>query len=111
MSNVSVPKIPLSNFECVHCGRIYHDADLCSSDDCPGNDIAMPELLNHWTVDEVAECLDGVGQELYRKLWSYIEATTDSEAPLAKVAWGDLTREHKVELIHAIQQEFPDDDI
>ncbi|WP_441769625.1 hypothetical protein, partial [Klebsiella pneumoniae] len=93
------------------CGRIYHDADLCSSDDCPGNDIAMPELLNHWTVDEVAECLDGVGQELYRKLWSYIEATTDGEAPLAKVAWGDLTREHKVELVHAIQQEFPDDDI
>lgn len=84
MSNVSVPKIPLSNFECVHCGRIYYDADLCSSDDCPGNDIAMPELLNHWTVDEVAECLDGVGQELYRKLWSYIEATTDGEAPLAK---------------------------
>ncbi len=77
----------------------------------PGNDIAMPELLNHWTVDEVAECLDGVGQELYRKLWSYIEATTDGEAPLAKVAWGDLTREHKVELVHAIQQEFPDDDI
>ncbi|WP_258315919.1 hypothetical protein, partial [Klebsiella variicola] len=71
----------------------------------------MPELLNHWTVDEVAECLDGVGQELYRKLWSYIEATTDGEAPLAKVAWGDLTREHKVELVHAIQQEFPDDDI
>ncbi|WP_226956450.1 hypothetical protein, partial [Klebsiella pneumoniae] len=99
MSNVSVPKIPLSNFECVHCGRIYYDADLCSSDDCPGNDIAMPELLN------------GVGQELYRKLWSYIEATTDGEAPLAKVAWGDLTREHKVELVHAIQQEFPDDDI
>lgn len=62
MSNVSVPKIPLSNFECVHCGRIYHDADLCSSDDCPGNDIAMPELLNHWTVDEVAECLDGWGK-------------------------------------------------
>lgn len=56
MSNVSVPKIPLSNFECVHCGRIYHDADLCSSDDCPGNDIAMPELLNHWTVDEVGLC-------------------------------------------------------
>nr|HEK7387570.1 hypothetical protein [Klebsiella quasipneumoniae] len=71
----------------------------------------MPELLNHWTVDEVAECLDGVGQELYRKLWSYIEATTDGGAPLAKVAWGDLTREHKVELVHAIQQEFPDDDI
>jgi hypothetical protein len=34
MDVTSVPKIPLSNFECVHCGRIYHDADLCSSDDC-----------------------------------------------------------------------------
>nr|QTX13779.1 hypothetical protein [Klebsiella pneumoniae] len=53
----------------------------------------------------------GWGKNFTEKLWSYIEATTDGEAPLAKVAWGDLTREHKVELVHAIQQEFPDDDI
>lgn len=49
--------------------------------------VQMPDLLNYWTVDAVAECIDGVGEELYRKLWSFITPETDGEnAPLAKVA-------------------------
>lgn len=28
--------------------------------------VQMPDLLNYWTVDSVAECIDGVGQELSR---------------------------------------------
>jgi hypothetical protein len=31
--------------------------------------IKMPGLLNYWSVDELAECLDGVGEELYKKLY------------------------------------------
>lgn len=50
-------------------------------------EVKMPDLFNYWTVDTVAECIDGVGEELYRKLWSFITPETDGEnAPLAKVA-------------------------
>lgn len=45
--------------------------------------VKMPKLFNYRTVDEVAECIDGVGEELYRKLWSFITSETDGEnAPL-----------------------------
>lgn len=43
--------------------------------------VQMPDLLNYWTVDSVAECIDGVGQELSRKLWSFVTA---DHSPLAK---------------------------
>ena len=33
----------------------------------------MPEGLEYWTLDEVAECLPGIGDSLYRKLWSLLE--------------------------------------
>ncbi|HBT4799499.1 TPA: hypothetical protein MB324_004105 [Klebsiella pneumoniae] len=78
----------------------------------------MPELLSYWTVDEVAECIDGVGEELYRKLWSFITPETDGEnAPLAKVAWDTFNDEEKRELVAAIEkeiekaldEEFPED--
>ncbi|WP_323129417.1 hypothetical protein [Klebsiella pneumoniae] len=110
MSNVPEQKKPIINFECEHCGRSYDNTDVCTSDDCPDNEIAMPDLLNYWTVDEVAECLDGVGDDLYRKLWSYITAETDGNPPLAKVAWEALTHEEKAEMVQAVEQEFPDGD-
>lgn len=110
MSKVPEQKKHVTNFECDHCGRSYDSNDVCISCDCSDNEIAMPDLLNYWTVDEVAECLDGVGDDLYRKLWSYITAETDSNPPLAKVAWEALTHEEKAELVLAVEQEFPDGD-
>ena len=32
----------------------------------------MPEGLKYWTADEVAECLSGIGPDLYRKLWQIL---------------------------------------
>tara|TARA_Y100001963_G_C6609998_1_gene366570 strand:- start:253 stop:528 length:276 start_codon:yes stop_codon:yes gene_type:complete len=32
----------------------------------------MPDGLTYWTADEVAECLDGIGQDIYRKLWNIL---------------------------------------
>ena len=34
----------------------------------------MPEGLEHWTADEAAECLSGIGPDLYRKLWDILSA-------------------------------------
>lgn len=74
-------------------------------------EVKMPDLFNYWTVDEVAECVDGVGQELYRKLWSFITPETDGKnAPLAKVAWETFTEEEKTKLAAAVNKEFPADD-
>jgi hypothetical protein len=36
----------------------------------------IPNGLQYWRPDEVAECLDGIGQDLYRKLW---QITSDLE--------------------------------
>ncbi len=34
--------------------------------------IKMPVTVEVWGVDSLAECLDAVGPELYRKLWSFV---------------------------------------
>ncbi|WP_446924931.1 hypothetical protein [Klebsiella pneumoniae] len=47
MSKVPEQKKHVINFECDHCGRSYDDTDVCTSDDCPDNEIAMPDLLNY----------------------------------------------------------------
>ena len=73
-------------------------------------EVKMPDLLNYWTIDAVAECIDGVGEELYRKLWSFITPETDGEnAPLAKVAWETFTDEERAKLAAAVAKEFPED--
>lgn len=37
----------------------------------------FPPMLEYWTADEVAECLDGLGNNLYIKLWSFVGAATN----------------------------------
>lgn len=70
----------------------------------------MPELLSYWTVDEVAECIDGIGSDIYRKPWSFITPETDGkDAPLAEVAWETFTDEEKAKVAAAIAKEFPED--
>ena len=41
----------------------------------------MPEGLKYWTADEVAECLNGIGPDLYRKLWEIL-AEAKNPTPL-----------------------------
>ncbi|EPJ5021519.1 hypothetical protein PVT16_004621 [Klebsiella pneumoniae] len=73
-------------------------------------EVKMPELLSYWTVDEVAECIDGIGSDIYRKLWSFITPETDGkDAPLAEVAWGTFTDEEKAKVAAAIAKDFPED--
>ena len=38
-------------------------------------------LFTVWTADQVAECLDGVPMELYRKLWNEIVPLQDGPNP------------------------------
>lgn len=93
-------------FICQHCGREYDDNTVCTADDCPGNEIVMPTLVEVWSVDSLAECLDGVGESLYGKLWSFVPA--DGETPKGKDVWNELTDDEKRELLEAISQEYPD---
>lgn len=43
--------------------------------------IKMPEGLTYWTADEVAECLSGIGPDLYQKLWDIL-AEAKNPTPL-----------------------------
>jgi len=39
--------------------------------------IELPQELESWTADEVAECLDGVPSSLYRRLWEILSEATN----------------------------------
>lgn len=67
----------------------------------------IPVIVEVWSVDSLAECLDAVGPELYRKLWSFVPA--EGESPKGKDIWHLLTEEEKRELVIAIKEEFPDE--
>lgn len=95
-------------FICQHCGREYEDATVCASDDCPGNEIKMPVLVEVWSVDSLAECPDAVGPELYRKLWSFVPA--EGESPKGKDIWHLLSEDEKRQLVDAVHSEFPDEE-
>lgn len=70
--------------------------------------VKMPVMVKVWSVDSLAECLDAVGPELYRKLWSFVPA--EGESPKGKDVWHLLTDEEKRELVAAVKEEFPDED-
>ncbi|MGM4557840.1 hypothetical protein NA972_21560 [Salmonella sp. NW184] len=68
----------------------------------------LPVIVEVWSVDSLAECLDAVGgPELYRKLWSFVPA--EGESPKGKDIWHLLTEEEKRELVVAVKEEFPDE--
>lgn len=46
-----------------------------------------PESLNHYSVDEVAECVSGITKETYAELWKALEEAED--AGTAKPLGGD----------------------
>lgn len=69
--------------------------------------VKMPELVRHWGVDSLAECLDGVGPELTKKLWSYVP--TEGDGPKGVEVWDQLTFEQQQELADAVYEEFPED--
>ncbi|AMQ09328.1 hypothetical protein C2N84_21850 [Salmonella enterica] len=68
----------------------------------------LPVIVEVWSVDSLAECLDAVEPELYRKLWSFVPA--EGESPKGKDIWHLLTEEEKRELVVAIKEEFPDEE-
>ena len=70
--------------------------------------IKMPVMVEVWSVDSLAECLDAVGPELYRKLWSFVPA--EGESPKGKEIWHLLSEDEKRELVGAVHSEFPDDE-
>ena len=66
------------------------------------------DLFDVWSPDDVAECMDGVSDDLYRRLWSLTKEvpslTAEDETPdcqfkraLAHV-WHHLTEREQVEL-------------
>ena len=67
--------------------------------------IKMPVTVEVWGL---AECLDAVGPELYRKLWSFVPA--EGVSPKGKDIWHLLSEDEKRELVDAVHSEFPDDE-
>lgn len=69
--------------------------------------IVPNSLFRVWSPDEVAECLDGVPQALYSRLWEFVAEYEDqprSEVPddfgrrcLARF-WGKLTVDEQTQL-------------
>ena len=70
--------------------------------------ITPHDLFDVWSPDEVAECMDGVSGDLYRRLWSLTgevpSLTAEDETPdcqfkraLANI-WHHLTAREQVEL-------------
>ena len=98
----------MTNFSCQHCGREYDDTIECTADDCPGNGVQIPGIVEVWNVDSLAECLDAVGPELYRKLWSFVPG--EGETPKGKDIWHLLGEEEKRQLVAAVKEEFPDEE-
>ncbi|MHC6590861.1 hypothetical protein ACYTVM_23865 (plasmid) [Escherichia coli] len=68
----------------------------------------MPVTVEVWGVDSLAECLDAVGPELYRKLWSFVPA--EGEPPKGKDIWHLQSEDEKRELVDAVHSEFPGDE-
>jgi hypothetical protein len=52
----------------------YHACGFCR------DKVALPDGLEYWTADEVAECLS-VGDDLYKKLWKLL-ASASKKTPL-----------------------------
>ncbi len=47
----------------------------------------IPECFSHYSVDEIAECVDGITKETYAELWGALEKA--HEAGTAKPLGGD----------------------
>ena len=91
----------------------------------------MPTGLDLWTADEVAECLSGLGSDLVRKLWRFVEAAENPtplggdgsngtvEEPSGRLSlenddkaghwWGLLTENERETIAESFQKEFGDD--
>ena len=85
--------------------------------------IDFPNYLSHWTVDEVAECLN-VKPETYSKLWSFVgkiednplseydgETPPEPDHPSRVVAgikkyWTKLTEEEQQDIVNAVKKEL-----
>jgi hypothetical protein len=68
---------------------------------------AVPAVLANWSVDEVAECIDGVGDDAYGQLWKIVgldEKAGKSPRSL-KDAWRSLDAAAKKNIIEANQSE------
>ncbi|WP_411512037.1 hypothetical protein QM042_02160 [Escherichia coli] len=62
--------------------------------------IKVPLTVKAHGVSFLAECLDAVGPELYRKLWSFVPA--EGESPKGKDIWHLLSEDEKRELVDAV---------
>ena len=50
-------------------------------------------IFEFWTVDEVAECMDGIGDDLYKSLWKKVS----QRDPVSEL-WDQFTKEEQLEL-------------
>ncbi len=65
--------------------------------------MTQPEEMQHWTADQVAECLpyhfihDRPGNELYEKLWDLVKAPSLREEPIVEEQswWDQLTEDEQ----------------
>ena len=55
--------------------------------------IKQDTIFEFWTVDEVAECMDGIGDDLYKSLWNKVS----QRVPVSEL-WDLFTKEEQLEL-------------
>ena len=89
---------------------------------------SIPDGLIYWTADEVAECLSGIGPDLYRRLWEILSEAKNAtplggdgsngtvETPgerldednddKAPYWWGKLTASEQATIIYAYNADF-----
>ncbi|UYW75852.1 hypothetical protein OFY05_23440 (plasmid) [Pseudocitrobacter faecalis] len=65
--------------------------------------INMPVMVEVWSVDSLAECLDDCGAGVVpAKLWSFVPA--EGESPKGKDIWHLLSEDEQRELVDAVHQ-------
>jgi hypothetical protein len=67
-------------------------------------------VIEYWTPDEVAECIGGIGNSLYIKLWSLVKPKPFTEEPVVEKQnwWNKLTLQEQKHINDCCLKEFPE---
>lgn len=70
--------------------------------------IEQNRWITHWTPDEVAECVGGLGDCISRRLWRLSHDRPFTEEPVVEEQtwWGKLTEEDQQHINSCCEKEF-----
>jgi|TARA_X000001382_G_scaffold128928_1_gene119735 hypothetical protein len=56
------------------------------------------KIFEFWSCDEIAECVDGVSEDLYRSLWRMVGQEQSRDSLVVADIWNKFSDEEKLEL-------------